>query len=165
MNIFIKYVCIPAMVLGLLLQTVRLEARDQRIDDLQRDLSLAEFKAETTERTLMVTQALQRRMLENKQVQTVTVSAYNPTEDQCDEDPLVAASMRKVRKGTIAVSRDLFDKGWVFGKKVRIEGLGIFEINDLMNKRFTASIDVFMWDQDKALDFGRRETRAALLEL
>ena len=44
--------------------------------------------------------------------------------------------MRKVRQGTIAVSRDLFDQGWVFGRKVRIEGLGIFEINDLMNKRF-----------------------------
>ncbi|SKA97758.1 3D (Asp-Asp-Asp) domain-containing protein [Paucidesulfovibrio gracilis DSM 16080] len=165
MNIAIKFICIPLLVAGVVLQAVRLEAKDQRIDTLERDLRMAEYQVETATRTLAVTQALQKRLLEGKRVKTVTVTAYNPHEDQCDADPLVAASMRKVRTGTIAVSRDLFDQGWVFGKKVRIEGLGIFEINDLMNKRFSRSVDVFMWDESQALSFGRRQARAALLDI
>jgi 3D (Asp-Asp-Asp) domain-containing protein len=73
--------------------------------------------------------------------------------------------MRKVRSGTIAVSRDLFDQGWVFGRKVRIEGLGIFEINDLMNKRYHQRIDIFMWDESRARQFGRKNIKAALLDI
>ncbi|WP_022663032.1 3D domain-containing protein [Paucidesulfovibrio longus] len=165
MHIVVKYAFVPLLVLGLLFQAVRIEAKNQRIDNLERDLRLAEYKVESGQRTLAVTQALQKQLLESKRVKSVTITAYNPSEDQCDEDPLVAASMRKVRTGTIAVSRDLFDQGWVFGRKVRIEGLGIFEINDLMNKRFSRSIDVFMWDENQATAFGRRKARAALLDI
>jgi len=102
--------------------------------------------------------------LKTKHVHEVTLTAYTPTEEECDKDPLIAASMRKVRLGTVAVSRDLFDQGWVFGRKVRIEGHGIFEINDLMNKRFRARIDVFMWDKVKAKKFGKKRVKVALLE-
>lgn len=165
MHIIVKFVFVPLLVLGLLFQAVRIEAKNEQINDLERDLRLAEYKVESGKRTLAVTQVLQKQLLEGKRVKSVTVTAYNPTEDQCDEDPLVAASMRKVRTGTVAVSRDLFDQGWVFGKKVRIEGMGIFEINDLMNKRFSRSIDVFMWDETQAQSFGRREARAALLDI
>ncbi len=100
-----------------------------------------------------------------REVQQVTVTAYNPTHDQTDGDPLIAASMRKVRPGTVAVSRDLFDQGWVFGKKVRIEGLGIFEINDLMNPRHTKRVDVFMWDEKEAQAFGKKRVKVALLHI
>jgi 3D (Asp-Asp-Asp) domain-containing protein len=161
----VKYAFVPLLVLGLLFQAVRIEAKNQRIDNLERDLRLAEYKVESGQRTLAVTQALQKQLLESKRVKSVTITAYNPSEEQCDEDPLVAASMRTVRTGTIAVSRDLFDQGWVFGRKVRIEGLGIFEINDLMNKRYSRSIDVFMWDENQATAFGRRKARAALLDI
>jgi 3D (Asp-Asp-Asp) domain-containing protein len=108
---------------------------------------------------------LKKALAQRERVKDVTVTAYNPEEDQCDEDPYVAASMRRVRSGTIAVSRDLFRQGWVFGRKVRIEGLGIFEINDLMNKRFSNRIDVFMWDRNQAEAFGRRRAQAALLDI
>lgn len=100
-----------------------------------------------------------------REVQQVTVTAYNPAFDQTDGDPLMTASMRKVRVGTVAVSRDLFDQGWVFGKKVRIEGLGIFEINDLMSPRFTKRVDVFMWDEKEAQAFGKRRIKVALLHI
>lgn len=153
------------LVAGLIFQAVRIEAKNQEIGELARALDITEYKADAAERALAVTQALQVKQLANKQVRTVTVTAYNPMESQCDEDPYVAASMRKVRSGTVAVSRDLFDQGWVFGKKIRIEGLGIFEINDLMNKRFSKRVDVFMWDQDEAKRFGHKTARAALLEI
>ncbi|MGE4291041.1 MAG: 3D domain-containing protein [Desulfovibrio sp.] len=165
MHIIIKYAIIPLLLFGLLFQAVRIEAKNEQIVTLERDLRFAEYKIKSGQRTLAVTQALQKNLLQSKRVKSVTITAYNPREEQCDEDPLVAASMRKVRTGTVAVSRDLFDQGWVFGRKVRIEGLGIFEINDLMNRRFSRSIDVFMWDEDQATAFGRRQARAALLDI
>ena len=93
-----------------------------------------------------------------------TVTSYSPHREQTDRDPHVAASMRKVREGTIAVSRDLFWAGWTFGRRVYIEGHGVFEINDLMNERFERRIDVFRWDKGKAKAFGLVTARAALLE-
>jgi 3D (Asp-Asp-Asp) domain-containing protein len=93
----------------------------------------------------------------NQKVKELTVTAYTPTEQECDSDPLVTASMRKVRQGTIAVSRDLFYSGWVFGMKVYVEGLGVFEINDLMGKNHKQRIDVFMWEKNKAKEFGRKK--------
>lgn len=138
--------------------------QNMEMDTLRHKLALAERTAEA--RKQMVEEArLLTRAVAAPNVQTVTVTAYNPVEDQCDSDPLIAASMRKVREGTIAVSRDLFDQGWVFGKKVRIEGLGIFEINDLMNKRYSRRIDIFMWDEGKARKFGKRASRVALLDI
>jgi 3D (Asp-Asp-Asp) domain-containing protein len=98
-------------------------------------------------------------------VRQVTATAYTPTTEECDEDPHVAASMRKVKPGTIAVSRDLFDEGWVFGRKVRIEGLGIYEINDLMNAKYEERIDVFMWSRANARRFGKRQVKASLLDM
>jgi len=95
----------------------------------------------------------------------VTVTAYNAEPAQTDSDPDIAASMRRVRPGTIAVSRDLFDKGWVFGRKVRIEGLGIFEINDLMAARHDKAVDIFLGSNQQANAFGKRRTRAALLNI
>jgi 3D (Asp-Asp-Asp) domain-containing protein len=98
-------------------------------------------------------------------VRELELTAYTPTVRQCNEEPLIAASMRKVRLGTVAVSRDLFEQGWVFGKKVYIQGHGIFEINDLMNRRFDNSMDVFMWEEKKALEFGRKRLKVALLDI
>jgi 3D (Asp-Asp-Asp) domain-containing protein len=92
-----------------------------------------------------------------------TVTSYSPHKRQADGDPRIAASMRPVREGTVAVSRDLFWAGWTFGRRVYIEGLGVFEINDLMNERFERRIDVFQWSKQKALAFGAVERRVALL--
>jgi phage FluMu protein Com len=72
--------------------------------------------------------------------------------------------MRRVREGTVAVSRDLFWAGWTFGRRVYIEGHGVFEINDLMNQRYERRVDVFQWSKEKAKAFGAVERRVALLE-
>ncbi len=165
MRLIFRYTVMSLFVGALIFQAVKIEAKNREISGLTRALDVTEYKFDAAERALAVTQALQHKLLENKQVRTVVVTAYNPVEDQCDADPFVAASMRRVRSGTVAVSRDLFDQGWVFGKKIRIEGLGIFEINDLMNKRFTHRVDVFMWDEADARAFGHKEARAALLDI
>jgi len=107
---------------------------------------------------------LRDRLNRMKRAKDVTITAYTPTKRECDNDPLVTASMRKVRLGTVAVSRDLFAEGWVFGMKIYIWGHGIFEINDLMNARYLDRVDIFMWDKAKAKKFGKRRAKVALLE-
>ena len=98
-------------------------------------------------------------------VQTVTVTAYTPSKDECDNDPDITASMKQIRPGTIAVSRDLFKAGWVFGKKVYIDGYGVFEILDLMHERWTKRIDIVMFSKAGARQFGKKDRIAALLQL
>lgn len=164
MRFFSIMIAAPLMCTALVIMGGVLVWQNMQMDSLRHKLALAQRTAEA--RKQMVEEArLLTKAVSSPNVLNVTVTAYNPVEDQCDEDPLIAASMRKVREGTIAVSRDLFDQGWVFGKKVRIEGLGIFEINDLMNKRYSKRIDIFMWDEGKARQFGKRASRAALLEI
>lgn len=93
----------------------------------------------------------------------VTLTAYSPRVVETDNDPRVTASMQPVREGIVAVSRDLFYDGWTFGQKVYIEGYGVFEIQDLMNKRFKDRIDIFHENTQKALDFGKKKAFAALI--
>ena len=164
MKIFINYATTPVLCAFLVVMAVVVVMKQQKIDDLSHQLELAHKTAEARKGLVEEARLLQKAM-NMSPVRTVTVTAYNPSADQCDDDPLIAASMRRVRAGTIAVSRDLFDQGWVFGRKVRIEGYGIFEINDLMNKRYTQRIDIFMWDEDQAREFGKKNIRAALLEI
>lgn len=103
-------------------------------------------------------------ILNNKIVaKKLTVTAYSASKKECDSDPNIAASMSRVRPGTIAVSRDLFEQGWVFGKKVYIENHGIFTINDLMNKKHSERVDVFIGHKKKAKSFGKKELVVALL--
>jgi len=164
MKTIFNYTFMPVLCATIVILAVVVVIKQQKIDDLRHKLALTEQTAQA--RKLLVEEArLLQKVMSAPPVRKVVVTAYNPTTSQCDEDPLIAASMRKVRAGTIAVSRDLFDQGWVFGRKVRIEGLGIFEINDLMNKRFSQRIDIFMWDEGQARQFGKKNIKAALLEI
>ena len=95
----------------------------------------------------------------------VDCTAYTASVDECDGDPTITASMTKVRPGIIAVSRDLFDQGFVFGKKVYIHGLGIYTIADLMNKRYINRIDVFLGTKKEAKEFGLKQMKISLLEM
>ncbi len=164
MKVLINYTITPILCALMVILAVVVVVKQQEIDTLRHKLVLSEHTAEARKNMVEEVRLLQKAMA-TPSVRNVTVTAYNPTTSQCDSDPLIAASMRKVRLGTIAVSRDLFDQGWVFGRKVRIEGIGIFEVNDLMNKRFTQRVDIFMWDEDQARQFGKKNIKAALLEI
>lgn len=101
--------------------------------------------------------------LQAKATQQVIVTAYTACPRETNNDPGNTASMRKPRKGIIAVSRDLFYSGWSFGKKVYIEGVGIYEIQDLMNERFEKRLDILLGTKKQAKQFGIRQTKAILL--
>lgn len=97
---------------------------------------------------------------ENKNVIThVKVTCYQPVEEQCDSNPLVTADgskidLHKLKKGNVkwcAVSRDLL---WLFPKdkpkRVHIEGYGIYEVRDVMNKRFNHRVDILIHPSEEA---------------
>jgi len=104
-----------------------------------------------------------KKMMNLQDVKKIVVTAYSPRKAETDSTPYITASMTKVKHGIVAVSRDLFEQGLVFGKKVYIEGYGIYTIEDLMNERFTNRIDIFMFDTRKALKFGKKKLVVALL--
>jgi 3D (Asp-Asp-Asp) domain-containing protein len=102
-------------------------------------------------------------LLVSKYQKDVTVTAYTASVKECDGTPHQTAVMTKPRPGTVAVSRDLFNSGWTFGKKVYIPGHGVFTIADLMNERHTLSIDIFMGKRKEAIAFGKNIRKAVLI--
>lgn len=106
------------------------------------------------------------RVIGLKSIERVTVTAYSPRRRETDSTPFQNAAMEKVREGDIAVSRDLFEAGWVFGKKVWVEGRGIYTIMDLMNSRYEKRVDIFMMKTFKARKFGmNKDVIIALLDI
>ncbi len=112
MKILINYTLTPVLCAIMVVLAVVVVVKQQEIDGLKHKLVLAEQTAEARKNMVEEARLLQKAM-SMPPVRNVTVTAYNPTTSQCDADPLIAASMRKVRSGTIAVSRDLFNQGWV----------------------------------------------------
>lgn len=91
------------------------------------------------------------------QITHVTLTYYQPVKAQCDNSPLVTADGSKInlhhlksnRIKWCAISRDLL---YLFPKKkpkrVYIEGYGIYEVHDIMNKRHTHRIDILIHPKD-----------------
>lgn len=101
-------------------------------------------------------------------VRILTVTAYSPRVQETDATPFINAWGKSVDEGQIAVSRDLFLSGWTFGRKVWIQGEGIFVVSDLMGKKRRGrptfdSVDIFMFSTRKALRFGKLQRIVALL--
>lgn len=104
--------------------------------------------------------AEENNMKKNKNTIThVKVTCYQPVEAQCDSEPLTTADgskidLHKLKKGNVkwcAISRDLL---WLFPKdkpkRVHIEGYGIYEVRDVMNKRFNHRVDILIHPSEKA---------------
>ena len=89
----------------------------------------------------------------------VTVTHYCPWARgiNSDSDPTNTALMTTPKPGyTIAISKELVDKGWL-GHKVYIEGFGIGRIEDRMGKSVTGNhIDICVGTEKEAMKFGKR---------
>lgn len=166
MNKFAHVAILPVLIAALLCSLIALTVQHCELAELRGALTQYEYRAEVVRMLVSDPEYQERLEAQIRPVATVTVTAYNADPAQTDSDPEITASMRRVKPGTIAVSRDLFNKGWVFGKKVRIEGLGIYEINDLMAARHNKAIDIFLAGSTaSAMAFGKRRTTAALLSI
>lgn len=87
----------------------------------------------------------------------VTLTCYQPVKSQCDSVPLVTADGSKINLTHLkqnkikwcAISRDLL---YLFKKdkprKVYIEGFGVYEVKDVMNKRHNHRIDILIHPKD-----------------
>ena len=53
--------------------------------------------------------------------------------------------------------------GWMEGDLIYLEGIGVFEVADRMNKRWKKRIDVFFFDTKEARRFGKIQTKAEKL--
>jgi len=86
----------------------------------------------------------------------VTITAYTAHIQQTDATPLLTASQKHVRKGYIAVSRDL-EKGLglKFGDFLYVNGIK-YEFQDRMNKKWKKRVDIFMWSRKEAVKFGKQ---------
>lgn len=160
----VQVAILPALAAALFFSLAALASQRGEMSELKR-VSQNEYRAEVAQLVVSDPEYLRRLEEQSRPNALVTVTAYNADPAQTDSDPNIAASMRRVRPGTIAVSRDLFDRGWVFGRKVRLEGIGIYEINDLMAARHNHAIDIFIHSNSQALAFGKRRIKAALLSI
>jgi len=102
-------------------------------------------------------QALEFRTLgvnDDCYVENATVTGYTACKGECNGDFKRNALMEKPIVGlSCAVSRDLMR---FLGKKVYIPGIGIRHVDDLMNARFSRSIDILMPSVQNARTFGRQ---------
>ncbi|HXG27480.1 MAG TPA: hypothetical protein VNJ47_01355 [Nevskiales bacterium] len=96
-------------------------------------------------------------------VLVVTATAYNSVPEQTDDDPDIAAWGDRLEPGTksIAVSRDLLEKGLKRHARVRIHGLpGEYVVLDKMHQRWENRIDIYMGEDVRAArHFGKRKVR------
>jgi len=75
-------------------------------------------------------------------VSKLTVTAYSLRHKECDNDLKHTALMRKPIPGfTAAISRDNLH---LLGKKVYVEGYGVWKVTDVMNERYSNRIDLLM---------------------
>lgn len=91
------------------------------------------------------------------QVTHVTLTYYQPVKEQCNSEPLVTADGSKInlhhlKQGKIkwcAISRDLL---WLFPKnrpkRIYIDGFGIYQVRDIMNKRWNHRVDILIHPKD-----------------
>lgn len=87
----------------------------------------------------------------------VTVTSYTSRKRETDSTPYTTANNTHVRPGGIAVSRDLLPVVGGFGSNITLEGYGTFTVNDVMNKRFRNSVDIWCGDVKAAKLHGRRK--------
>ena len=82
-----------------------------------------------------------------------SITVYQPIKAQCDSQPLITSDgskidLKELKNGNIkwcAISQDLLylfprDKP----KRIWIDGYGIYEVRDVMNKRFNHKVDILI---------------------
>lgn len=87
----------------------------------------------------------------------VEVTVYTSRIQETDDSPYITAYNEKVRRGSVAVSRDLL-QFFDFGKEIVLENYGIFTVTDVMNKRYKNSVDIWSGDLEAARHHGRQKT-------
>ena len=87
----------------------------------------------------------------------VEVTWYTSRVQETDSTPFITADGSRTRDGVVAISPDMME--WFsFGDSLYVEYLGWFEIHDIMNHRYTRSIDIWCNNHHVAFHNGRITT-------
>jgi len=133
----------------------------QEIQNLKRSVSLYESK-EIYLRSII--QSKEKKLDKINKI-NVTLTGYHPWSNGINSNgyPQTTATMTFPVPGwTCAISSELVDRGWL-GKKIYIEGIGVFKAEDRMNCNLNGlRIDLCMGSQQQALDFGKKDNVLAI---
>ena len=89
----------------------------------------------------------------------VNITAYTNSPSETEGNPNITASGSTVKVGGVAASRDIIKK-YGYGTKIFIKALNkTYEITDTMSSRWKNKIDIFMYDRNKALQFGLKKKK------
>lgn len=133
----------------------------QEIQNLKRSVSLYENK-EIYLRSIIQSKEIKLDTIEKA---NVTLTGYHPWSNGINSDsyPQTTATMTiPVAGWTCAISSELVNKGWL-GKKIYIEGIGVFKAEDRMNSNLRGlRIDLCLGSRQKALNFGKKNDVLAI---
>ncbi len=113
-----------------------------------------------------------KTQLEGMLPRLVTVTAYSSSVDQTDSTPFETAFLEPVCKWCVAISRDLFQQGWLKGDSVylfrvdkngRTYGIGRFDIEDIMKWDKKNHFDIWVPDVNFANEIGIMKNVQAIL--
>ncbi len=122
-----------------------------------------ELQAEKADNIMMIDQLtvslkLMEERLDKKYATQATITFYHPWSGGINSDghPHLTATMTKPTVGkTIAISSSLVRKGWL-GRRVYIEGLGVFTAEDRMNKDLKGDrVDICVASKKEAFRRGK----------
>jgi 3D (Asp-Asp-Asp) domain-containing protein len=91
---------------------------------------------------------------------TINASAYTAAADECGKSDGITASGKKVAEGrTLACP-----KGYTFGTKVEIDGMGTYVCEDRGGAIKGNHFDIYMKTKSQAFAFGRRNLTARIVK-
>lgn len=87
-------------------------------------------------------------------------TAYTASANECDDDPTITASNKKIYSGAIACP-----SRYPFGTRIRVNNI-IYTCEDRMNQRYRNSnyFDIYIETRSEALAFGRKSLAFEVLE-
>lgn len=97
----------------------------------------------------------------------VKITSYNNLASQTDDSPNIMASNRLVYEGAVAISRDLKSRyGIRYGDLIYIERFNkYYIIEDLMNKRFKNTIDIFKFKRSESLKINFKDQKVIIYKI
>jgi len=100
---------------------------------------------------------------------SVSVTGYSSRLEETDSTPFLTAINTMTAPGVVALSRDLlrtFTPGapFDFGDRILITGVGVYQVEDTMNPRWTRRVDVWFPSTEEAIAWGRRDTYLAVVD-
>ena len=120
---------------------------------------------QTVLETLQTKVELMEVALKLSSVKKLEITSYSPRVQETDSTPLINACGTKVATGQVAVTNDLWHEGWICGRKIWIEGHGIYTVMDRMNSRFVGRLDIFNWSTRRAIRYGLKKRVVILTEM